>query len=241
MTIALLVDAGLPENSFNDIARHTAIALTRVVAGRNHSLLLHADTGTVMPVLLAALEYQAPVGVEGGEVVTDRLVLLPLLRHGNVEEGLFHPFEAAEGEEGVEPPASNNLLELLSEIGGVDISHRDILPTEDEFYRLFNALHPSTIVALGTTADLESALAGAERYKQDTPNRQVTLYYMQEGGQREGGWGGWQPLDSLLRDAEIDVPPTLNGEMIEDGELLLIAREAETLTMLALASERVIE
>jgi hypothetical protein len=214
----------------NQSALRAALVLLRAVLDRDGRVLLAAEAGQLVPLLMAAAEYRAPREVEGGgENVPAPVILGPVLATDSMEGRILTYRPETEGE-----VSSPSLLEDLVTGNLIEVSPNINKPLSgpQAFLLLLESHQPSGIFAVGHSPEMPSLLESAEDYAERASNRLRLFRLLARDRDREGT-DQWKPVDDPTEGRDL-FPPRLDGEILRpssegrqwDEGLLEIAQEA---------------
>jgi hypothetical protein len=222
-----------------------AIAVLRAVLERGGRTLIGAESSYVIPLLMAAAEYQEPRRVETGEEAAPSPVILgPLLSVDSVDDELLHRRTGRS-----EAPKGLTLLEEFEGSGLVErgwIRSDNIRGAAEIFQEQLSDHQPLGIVAVGSGTRTEPLLVAAEIYRQQESQRQVRLFRLLAAGDRNSQ-SSWEAIDGRWSKVRMP-PPMLDGEIIgeqTDGtswneQLVALARRAAEEASMVLAIDRAV-
>lgn len=218
--------------------QRAAMAVQRAALVRGGRVLLSADGATLVPLLLAAAEFQMPRRVEGDEQPAAALIVTPFPGGDSVEDRLLGFRE--ERREGTSPLS---LLEQLVSAGLADLRQGAERHSDDPgevFSVALRELNVSAVFAIGDDQRIQPMLEAAEVYHGRVSRRVQLVHLLHPQGER----ARWPDLSERIG-AFSRVPPVFEGELLQeqarDERLVVLGLRAAAEAALALAIDRAVE
>lgn len=225
-------------------ALDAGLALVRAVLDRGGRVLLAAEAGHLVPLLMAAAEYEVSREVEGqGENVPAPIILGPILQTDSVEEQILRHRPEGTGDD-----APLSLLDVLLAGNLVDFNLRRESGADrsSDFRGLLEVHRPRGIIAVGDSPAMPELLKAAEDYGERTV-RGARLLRIRPWQHRVEAHSRWTLVEYPADRGDIP-PPRFDGEILSsdsqqgqrDEGLLAMAQEIARDVAWTLALDRLI-
>lgn len=210
--IALVIGVGKRKDADQESigTLSTSLVLLRAVLDRSGRVLLAAEAAHLVPLLMAAAEYEISREVEGqGENVPAPIILGPMLATDSVEEQILR-----HRPEGTEDDVASSLLDVL--LTGNLVDSNSVRESNNGRRRSFQDLledhRPRCIIAVGGSSTMPDLLAVAEDYQERAASR-AQLLRVQPREPNGEVLSRWKQVEYPLEGGDIP-PPRLDGEIL---------------------------
>ncbi len=236
--VADTIEGARPGDDGSAQVQRAALAVQRAALLRGGRVLLSADGVALVPLLLAAAEFQMPRRVEGDERPAAALIVTPFPGGDSLEDRLLGFRE--ERREGISPLS---LLEQLVSVGLADLRQGSESNSDDPgrvFSSALGELKVSAVFAIGGDQRIQPMLRAAEVYWRASRRRVHLVHLLHPQGER----GRWPDLSERVG-AFSRVPPVFEGESLHeqarDERLIALGLRAAAEAALSLAIDRAVE
>ena len=210
--IALVIGVGKRKDADQESigTLSTSLVLLRAVLDRSGRVLLAAEAAHLVPLLMAAAEYEISREVEGqGENVPAPIILGPMLATDSVEEQILR-----HRPEGTEDDVASSLLDVL--LTGNLVDSNSVRESNKGRRRNFQDLledhRPRGIIAVGDSSTMPELLEAAEDYQERSAGRAQLLRVLPREPSGDV-FSRWKQVEYPMDGGDIP-PPRLDGEIL---------------------------